>query len=151
MADTVPPYGPQTALLRRFLHRLSTQPVVVWLAAARRYEQHAATPAQRRADRALGAAVPRLGREHARDLLVGPVLQLARRAAAYAAESPDADDALHRLAEPALAAALALLVADGLAEEQVAALYAPFEGAIPRASLADDAPPTLAAPSADPA
>ncbi len=139
MVDTVPPYGPQTALLRHFLRRLSAQPAVVWLAAARRYEQQAATPAQRRADRALAVAVPRLGREHARDLLVGPVVQLARRAAAFAAESPDADDALDRLAEPALAAALALLVADGLAESQVAALYEPFEGAIPRASLAADA------------
>ena len=140
MTDPVPPYGPQTALLRDFLRRLSAQPAIVWLAAARHYERLAATPAPRRADRALGAAVPRLGREPARDLLVGPVVQLARRAAAFAAESPDATEAVDRLAEPALAAALALLVADGLAEEQVAALYAPFEGAIPRASLAVRAP-----------
>lgn len=145
MVDTVPPYGPQTALLRRFLQRLAAQPAIVWLAAARRWEQQAATPAVQRADRALAVAVPRLGREQARDLLVGPVLQLARRAAAFAAESPDADDAVHRLAEPALAAALALLVADGLADEQVAALYAPFEGAIPRGSLADDAGPAAGA------
>lgn len=136
MADPVPPYGPQTAILRDFLRRLAAQPTVVWLAAARHYERLAATPAHRRADRALGLAVPRLGREPARDLLVGPVVQLARRAATYAAESPDAGDAVDRLAEAPLAAALALLVADGLADEQVDALYAPFEGAIPRASLA---------------
>lgn len=140
MVDSVPPYGPQTALLRDFLRRLSAQPAIVWLAAARHYERLAATPAQRRADRALAVAIPRLGRDHARDLLVGPVVQLARRAAAFAADSPDAAHAIDRVAEPALAAALALLVADGLAEEQVAALYAPFEGAIPRASLAGTTP-----------
>ena len=58
MVDTVPPYGPQTALLRRFLHRLSAQPAMVWLAAARRYEQDAATPGQR--DRPIPAAASRI-------------------------------------------------------------------------------------------
>lgn len=127
-----PPYGPQTARLRHFLQRLSTQPTVVWLAAARAHERALATPAWQRADRLLGAAIAQSGREAQRDALVGPLVQLAQHAAAPLADDPAA---VERLAEPALAAALALLVADQLDAAQVEVLYAPFAGAIPRAAL----------------
>jgi hypothetical protein len=126
------PYGPQTSRLRHFLQRLSAQPTVVWLAAARAHERAVTTAAWQRADRALGQAIARGGREAARDALVGPLLQIAEHAA-----TPVADDAgaVERMAEPALAAALALLVADLLDAPHVDALYGPFAGAIPRESL----------------
>ncbi|HEU4631310.1 MAG TPA: hypothetical protein VFS08_16280 [Gemmatimonadaceae bacterium] len=139
-ADSLP-YGPRTAALRHFLQRLSAQPTVVWLAAARAHERALSTPAWRSADRALGEAVARAGREAARDALVGPLVQLARRAAAPLADDPGA---VERLAEPALAAALALLVADRLDARHVETLYAPFAGAIPPHSL--EAPGAPGAP-----
>lgn len=128
------PYGPRTAPLRHFLQRLAAQPTVVWLAAARAHERALSTVAWQRADRALGAAIARSGREAARDALVGPLVQIAERAAA-----PLADDAeaVERLAEPALAAALALLVSDQLDATHVDTLYGPFAGAIPRDTLGD--------------
>lgn len=138
-ADEPRPYGPRTPQLRHFLQRLAAQPAVVWLAAARRWADAAADVRVQRADRALGDAIARLGRETERDALVGPILQLARRAAAFPAGD---DDVAHveRLAEPALAAALALLVADALPASHVERLYAPFADAIPLAPDADGAP-----------
>ena len=128
------PYGPQTTRLRHFLQRLSAQPTVVWLAAARAHERLAATSAWQRADRALGQAIDRHGRTAERDALVGPLLQIAEHAAAPVADDPEA---VERMAEPALAAALALLIADQLDAAHVETLYAPFAGAIPRDSLDD--------------
>lgn len=128
------PYGPQTPLVRAFLQRLATQPAVVWLAAARRYAAIAASPAGRQADRGLGAAIRKSARESARDALVGPVLQLATRAADAAALDSGDREQVERLAEPALAAALALVVADRLGEEQRAILTAAFGDAVPDAA-----------------
>ena len=124
----MPPYGPLTPLIREFLQRLSGQPPMAWLAAARRYTALAATPAGRQADLALGAAITATAREEARDALVGPIVQLASRAASQAAV---ADDAVQSLAEPALAAALALLVADRLDPAQRTVLTSAFAAAIP--------------------
>ena len=134
VSDLAPPYGPRTPLLRHFLRRLATQPPVVWLAAARHYERARDASAHRRADHALAAAVAALGREAARDALVGPVVQMARRAAA--AHGPADEQDVERLAEPALAATLALLVSDTLPAAHVAQLYGAFDGAIPLAELA---------------
>jgi hypothetical protein len=124
------PYGPRTPQLRHFLQRLAAQPPVVWLAAARHFDRARDDAALRRADRALGAVITRLGRERERDALVGPILQLARRAASGAAL--DGDEAVERLAEPALAAALALLAADALPAEHVRALGSAFADVLPR-------------------
>ena len=141
------PYGPQTALVRAFLQRLATQPAVVWLAAARRYAAIAATPAGRQADRGLGAAIQKSAREPARDALVGPVLQLAARAADAAALDSSDREQVERLAEPALAAALALVVADRLGDDQRLLLTSAFGAAVPDFTAADtsatpdDAPP----------
>jgi len=101
---------------------------MAWLAAARRYTALAATPAGRQADRALGAAIAATAREEARDAVVGPIVQMASRAASQAAV---ADDATERLAEPALAAALALLVADRLDPTQRDVLTSAFAAALP--------------------
>jgi len=143
VSEPAPPYGPRTPLVRHFLQRLASQPPVVWLAAATRYARDRELPAHRRADHALAATVAALGREAERDALVGPVVQLARRAASHASGAPDDAD-VERLAEPALAATLALLVSDRLPATHVAQLYGAFDGAIPLAELAarGEVPPT---------
>ena len=128
------PYGPASPVVRRFLQRLAAQRELVWLAAARRYQDPVDAAERQRADRALGAAIERLGREPARDALVGPVVQMARRVAS-ALHPEVTDEVLEGLAEPALAAALALVVSDELERNLMASLYKPFEGAIPLASL----------------
>lgn len=129
------PYGPRTPRVRHFLQRLARQPAIGWLSAARAYADRRDTPAVRRADRALGQAIDMHDRARERDALVGPVLQMARSAVPAAAGEGDDGDMLERLAEPALAAALALLVEDLLSAEHVAALYAPFAHAIPLDAL----------------
>ena len=128
------PYGPASPVVRRFLQRLAAQRELVWLAAARRYQDPVDAAERQRADRALGAAIARLGREPARAALVGPVVQMARRVAS-ALHPEVTDEVLEGLAEPALAAALALVVSDELERNLMACLYKPFEGAIPLASL----------------
>lgn len=142
LPEPTSPYGPRTPAVRHFLQRLAALPPVVWLAAARHYERARDDVRHRRADQALGAAVAALDRERERDALVGPVVQLARRAAER--HGPTDDDTVERLAEAALAATLALLVSDSLPRAHVAQLYGAFEGAIPLAELAVDAevPPT---------
>ncbi|HEY0970919.1 MAG TPA: hypothetical protein VGE02_08115 [Gemmatimonadales bacterium] len=135
--------------MRHFLQRLANQPAVVWLAAARRYEDRRDDAAMRRADRALGEAVEAYARQRERDALVGPVLQLARRAVPAALDGDDDLATIERLAEPALAAALALLAEDLLAAEQVETLYSAFATVVPLAELPpaplttrDDSPDT---------
>lgn len=130
-SQTTQPYGPQTPLVRAFLQKLATQPPLVWLAAARRYEAIAATTAGRQADRGLGAAIERSAREPARDALIGPILQMARRAADSASLDSSDRQELERLAEPALAAALALVVADRLGEAERSLLTTAFGLAVP--------------------
>lgn len=136
------PYGPRTPRVRHFLQRLARQPAIAWLAAARQYAERRDTPIVRRADRALGQVIDGHGRTRERDALVGPVLQMARTAVPAPMGEGD-DETLERMAEPALAAVLALLVEDLLAAEHVAALYAPFAQAIPLETL-----PTLDHPGA---
>ena len=121
--------------MRHFLQRLARQPAIAWLAAARQYAERRDTPTVRRADRALGQVIDGHGRARERDALVGPVLQMARSAVPAPMGESDDDETLERMAEPALAAALALLVEDLLAAEHVAALYAPFAQAIPLDTL----------------
>lgn len=140
-SESAQPYGPQTPIVRAFLMRLAAQPAVVWLAAARRYAEIAATPAGRQADRGLGAAIQSSAREQARDALVGPVLQMAARAAESAALDSGDREQVERLAEPALAAALALVVADRLADAQRELLTSAFGAAVPETGV----------PSGDPA
>ncbi len=129
------PYGPQTPLVRIFLQKLAAQPALVWLAAARRYEAIAATPAGRQADRGLGLAIQRSAREPARDALIGPILQMATRAADSAALDSSDRREVERLAEPALAAALALVVADRIGDAQRDLLTSAFGAAIPSEAI----------------
>ena len=124
--DPIGPYGPNTPAIRAFLQRLATQPAVVWLAAARRHAMAAGSDDARTADRALAAAITRTGRVEPRDALVGPVLQMARRAAGLGGLDADDAEAVEGLAEPALAAALALVVADVLDARHQAQLTASY-------------------------
>jgi len=92
------------------------------------------------AETLLGETLERSGRTDARDALAGPLMQLVQlvRQPDSANEASDAgapdDDlaSLHPIAEPALAALLALLVADLLPADVTALLYAPFAERIPR-------------------
>ena len=135
MPDPAPaapaPYGPRTPQVRAFLQRLAQQPAVVWLAAARRYAAALDTTEGQEADRALGDAIERTGRESERDALVGPVLQLAARAAGGSPLGADDPEQVERLAEPALAVALALVVEDVLDPAVTARLRTPFADLAP--------------------
>lgn len=150
MPATVPtqPYGPLTRLVREFLRRLAAQPPMAWLAASRRYAALAATPQGRQADRALGAAIATTAREEARDAVVGPVVQMASRAADQVAVA--GDDAVERFAEAALAATLALVVADRLDPPQRAVLTSPFEAALPELPATEAVPPGTTPPDTPP-
>lgn len=132
------PYGPQTAAVRSFLVRLAGLGAADRDAVVTRHAALADSPRYRRADATLGDVITRSGREAARDALTGPLLQLVKRQAALtdAAQSDaaqsDADDiALDPIAEPALAALLALLVRDLLDDDTVRLLTEAFSDTIP--------------------
>ena len=114
-----PPYGPNTAVVRRFLLRLAGLPAERWEAALARYAEAQGTAAFAEADYGLGAAIEASGRERARDAIVGPLVRLAA-----AARGPRDELA----AEAALAAALEArahgLPTDGQAGEVAAAVAA---------------------------
>lgn len=70
-------------------------------------------------------------REELRDALGGPLLQLTRSGRPATPGEQDLDTLVDPVAEPALAALLALLVGDVLPSTALAALYAPLESEIP--------------------
>ncbi|MFN5598864.1 MAG: hypothetical protein ACK5AK_05700, partial [Gemmatimonas sp.] len=139
-------YGPNTAAIRRFLVRLAGLGIEARSRVTDAYAAEVSTRAWMLAETALATAIERSGREPQRDALSGPLLQLVQRdrgaaatataatataATATAAEATDEDrvlDTLDPVAEPALAALLALLVCDLLDGAQLARLLAPFEG-----------------------
>lgn len=126
------PYGPSTAIVRRFLASFAGLSAADRIAVIASYTERAESATWQRADAALATALTGADREAARDAVAGPLLQLVRIG------EPNDDDPLASLdpvAEPALAALLALLVADVLDAMHINTLYAPFEPLIPRASL----------------
>ena len=129
------PYGPATPRVRRFLVQLAGLGAELRREVVARHDALAPTSAYAAAEALLGETIERSGRTDARDALAGPLLQLVRRAPdlALAAEGLDA---LDPIAEPALAALLAIVVADLLPADQAALLYAPFESAMPFEALA---------------
>ncbi len=141
MSQTAPssfPYGPATPAIRRFLVRLAA------LGASERQiaiASHAAahgTRAWQIAETALGEIIERSGRGQAQEALAGPLLQLVRRPNAQAPipeSSEEALDTLEPMAEPALAALLALVVQDLLEPRDFATLYAPMANVIPLDAL----------------
>lgn len=121
------PYGPSTPLIRRFLVQLAALGPKSRVRVIERFAEESRTPRFARADTAVGELIERSGRTDARDAVAGPLLQLARGLD---------DDALDPIAEPALAALLALLVRDLLPEIHFTALFASVEPEIPVATLA---------------
>lgn len=124
------PYGPGTPLVRRFLVRLAGLSALDREQVVAHHARVVRTPEYTTAETALGETIERAGRTDARDALAGPLLQLVRRVDA-ATDVEDELATLEPIAEPALAALLALLVADLLAADHVAQLYAPFDSVIP--------------------
>lgn len=127
------PYGPETAAVRRFLVRLAGLGATDRAAVVARYETIAATRAYEAADARLGEVITRSGREEARDALSGPLLQLVKRPTPDVSPASDAEAeiALEPIAEPALAALLALMVRDLLDDATVQLLTDAFADTIP--------------------
>ncbi|MCC6242485.1 MAG: hypothetical protein IT353_06565 [Gemmatimonadaceae bacterium] len=135
------PYGPATVDVRRFLVRLAGLGASARADVVARYAEVCDTPAFIAAEATLGETIARAGRTDARDALGGPLLQLVQRAPRTELPASEIDiDALDPIAEPALAALLALMVRDLLSAECAATLYAPFADVIPW----PPAPPTSA-------
>lgn len=124
---SVLPYGPETTAVRGFLVRLAGLGAADRAAVVARYEMVAATRAYEVADTRLGEVIARSGREEARDALSGPLLQLVKRPTAT--DAPEIE--LEPIAEPALAALLALLVRDLLDDATLRLLTDAFSETIP--------------------
>lgn len=141
------PYGPHTDAVRRLLQRLAAAPAESWADAARRYEALARTPRYAAAERALAQVIADAGRERERDAVVGPLVQIAADAAERVARlepaplatastsAAAADDAADRFAEPALAAALAVVMRDLLGRAEFEALYEGVTGMVEEKEL----------------
>ncbi len=131
-------YGPETPAIRRFLVRLAALAPDVRQRVVQRYREQELSSDFHAADATVGETIERSGRTDARDALGGPLVQIVqivqRPTDAAQRENADEDDLsgmLDPIAEPALAALLALLVRDLLPAAQFAVLYAPFSDAIP--------------------
>lgn len=145
------PYGPQTPAIRHFLVRLAGLSRHDRARAVEAYVAHSATAAFQRAEATLATVMERSGREEARDAVSGPFLQLVQRPDRPTPGDtlqPDDDttplDGLEPIAEPALAALMALLVRDLLPPEDFANLVAPIATVLDLG--ASDASPTAEAP-----
>ncbi len=121
------PYGPNTANVRRFFVRLAGLSRADRADVVARFEAVASSRAYAAADARLGEVITRSGREEARDALTGPLLQLVQ----HAAPPATGEAALEPIAEPALAALLALMVRDLLDDGSVRVLTDAFSETIP--------------------
>lgn len=126
------PYGPNTPRVRRFLVQLAALGPSQRAAVLDAYHRVCTTPPWARAELALAAAIAHAGRTDAQAALGGPLLQLV---GATGSAADGADVELEPIAEPALAALLALVASDLLTSEQVETLYAPFAQVIPATAL----------------
>lgn len=125
------PYGPHTAAVRGFLVRLAGLGATDRARVVARYDAISATRAYEAADMRLGDVITRSGREEARDALSGPLMQLVKRPVPDASEGAEIE--LEPIAEPALAALLALMVRDLLDDASLQLLTDAFSEAIPLA------------------
>ncbi len=138
------PYGPATAAIRRFLVALAALDLEAHDAVVERFAALSRSAGFSAADALLGEIIERSGRVDARDALSGPLLQLVRDRDGSGTEpakdpedpkDPDAPVALDPIAEPALAALMALLVQDLLPTGTAEILYGAFAAAIPLDSV----------------
>ena len=131
------PYGPATDVVRNFLVHLAGLDGEAHDGVVARFAELRQTRVYRAADVMLGETMARSGRSDARDAVAGPLLQLVR------IDEPDnsavpghrPDDTVDPIAEPAVAAVLALIVSDLLSTATLATLYAPFEPVVPLVSV----------------
>lgn len=133
MSDSVQPYGPNTAAIRAFLVRFAGLGAHDRFTVVARYQERVNTRTYHVAESAMATAIERSGREPMQQALSGPLLQLVRRADILPATEPTEENALEGLdpvAEPALAALLALLVRDLLDEGQLEQVYGAFSTVI---------------------
>jgi len=138
MTNGIRRYGPNTALVERYLDRLQalefdhlTQVVTAWRDALRR------TDAWYAAEDAVGDAIAALRRHDEQWRLQGRLYEIFRRSKWFRDGHPASEVSGTEAASQYLAstAAFALLVADRLTRAQLATLYTPFNTAIPLASL----------------
>ena len=130
------PYGPATPSIRRFLVQLAGLDAATHAAVTAKFASLSTSQAFAAADAALADTIERSGRSQERDALAGPLLQMTRRASGMLpADGTEQPHDLDPIAEPALAALLALLVADVIPPRHFAVLYSAFEDAIPRDAL----------------
>ena len=125
------PYGPQTAAVRGFLVRLAGLGATDRAAVVARFASVATSRSYEAADSRLGDVITKSGREDARDALSGPLLQLVKRPASATTPLSGAEIELEPIAEPALAALLALMVRDLLDDATVRLLTDAFSDTIP--------------------
>lgn len=125
------PYGPQTAAVRGFLVRLAALGAADRAAVVARFASVATSRSYEAADSRLGDVITKSGREDARDALSGPLLQLVKRPASATTPLSGAEIELEPIAEPALAALLALMVRDLLDDATVRLLTEAFSDTIP--------------------
>lgn len=126
---SVAPASPYPASVRRFLVQLAGLGAESRATVLSRHAALVDTPAYVAAETLIGETIERAGRGDSRDALAGPFLQLVRRKDAPAT-SDDVMAMLDPIAEPALAALLALLVADLVPASTVAVLCEPFADVI---------------------
>jgi hypothetical protein len=133
VSDRTQPYGPNTAAIRAFLVRFAGLGAHDRAAVVAQYAARVHGRVYHAAESALATAIERSGREPLQQALSGPLLQLVRRADAPQTTEPTEETALDGLdpvAEPALAALLALLVRDLLDDAHMEQLYGAFSSVI---------------------
>jgi len=129
------PYGPRTKEVRDFLVHFAGLGAHARAGVVARYNAMSNTPEFTAAESVLGETIARAGLLDARDALAGPLLQLVRAPEPVPASTQDANEddvVLDPIAEPALAALLAILT-EGLVDPDITRqLYSPFDDAMPR-------------------
>lgn len=131
------PYGPATDAVRSFLVQLAGLDGEAHAGVVARFTELQQKRPYVAADVILGETMERSGRSDARDAVAGPLLQLVSIGEPNnsTVASQSAGLTLDLIAEPALAAVLALIVSDLLTTATLATLYAPFEPIIPLVSV----------------
>jgi hypothetical protein len=138
------PYGPNSPAIRQFLVQLAGLGAIDRARVATRYDALSGSRGWSDAERHLAEAITRADREGFRDALSGPLLQLVRRPEAApvsdASTEEEAMAALDPVAEPALAALLALVVDDLLDARTRDTLHQPFAGVLDAPTSTRQAP-----------
>ena len=140
LGRTSEPYGPCTALIRKFLVQFAGLGADAKRIVVSAHEARVERVEYQAAETRLGHTIERVGRTEMRDALAGPLMQLVRHVRTDAgvdlregSVKPEADALaeLEPIAEAALAALLALMVSDVLPTGDRDVLYSPFATVIP--------------------